>query len=50
MPVIPAVWKLRQEYHEFKADLGYIVRLCFKKNSGRTIEGTERRGEYDQST
>jgi hypothetical protein len=30
MPVIPAIWKLKQEEIEFKASLGYIVRYCLK--------------------
>jgi hypothetical protein len=30
MPVILALWMLRQEELEFKASLGYIVRLCVK--------------------
>jgi hypothetical protein len=28
--VIPALWSLRQEVHEFKASLGYTVRTCLK--------------------
>jgi hypothetical protein len=31
MPVIPALRKLTRENHQFKATLGYIVRLCLKK-------------------
>lgn len=30
-PVIPALWRLRQEnHHKLKASLGYILRVCLK--------------------
>jgi hypothetical protein len=29
-PVIPALWSLGQEDHEFEANLGYTVRSCLK--------------------
>jgi hypothetical protein len=31
-PLIPALWRLRQEDHEFKANLGYTGRPCLNKN------------------
>jgi hypothetical protein len=33
-PVIQAVKRLRQKDHEFKANMGYIVRPCLKKRGG----------------
>jgi hypothetical protein len=38
MPVIPALRRLRQEDLEFKAMLGYVLRLCLKikQKFGRT--------------
>jgi hypothetical protein len=31
VPIIPALWRLRQENHEFKVSLSYIVRPYLKK-------------------
>jgi hypothetical protein len=35
MPAIPALGKLKHEDHKFKANLGYIVRLCLKINKNK---------------
>jgi hypothetical protein len=32
MPAIPALGRLRQEDYKFKANLGYRVKPCLKKN------------------
>jgi hypothetical protein len=32
MPIIPALRKLMQEDREFEASLGYMKRLCVKRN------------------
>jgi hypothetical protein len=31
MPVIPTLWRLRQEFHKCEASLGYILRSCLKE-------------------
>jgi hypothetical protein len=33
-PVISALWRLRQEDHEFKGSLGNTEKACFKKEYG----------------
>jgi hypothetical protein len=52
VPVIPALWRLRQEDHEFKASIDYATaqRSCQRKEkeSVRKIQrkrGREREGE-----
>jgi hypothetical protein len=42
MPVLPALGRLRQKDHKFKAILGYIARPCFKKNRSRKEMSKER--------
>jgi hypothetical protein len=36
IPVISALGRLRQEKREFKAHLGYIVRVCIPSSPSRT--------------
>jgi hypothetical protein len=33
MPIIPVLWRLRQEGHELEANLSYVGRTCLKKIS-----------------
>jgi hypothetical protein len=37
IPVIPALGRLRQEYHEFETSLGYRVRSCLKKRKHQPL-------------
>jgi hypothetical protein len=37
MPVITALWRLRQEDGEFKANLGYLTRPCLKKKAPQNL-------------
>jgi hypothetical protein len=32
-PVIPALWRLRQELHEFEVSMGLHMRHCLKKKT-----------------
>jgi hypothetical protein len=47
MPVIPALEKLRQEDHEFKASLGYTA--YFTKTKNRRERERENDGEASRS-
>jgi hypothetical protein len=48
MPVIPELRRLRQEDHECKASLGYIVRLCLsKREREREREREVESGNHD---
>jgi hypothetical protein len=37
MLLIPRLRDLRQEEHEAKASLGYIVRLCLRNKKGKVV-------------
>jgi hypothetical protein len=38
MPIIPVLWKLRQEDCEFTATLSYIARLCLKQQTNKNLQ------------
>lgn len=37
-PIIPALQRLTQEEHEFKANLSYTVRACFKTIKIKSVD------------
>lgn len=39
IPIIPALVRLRQEDHEFKTNLSYIVKLSIKQGLGIQFSG-----------
>jgi hypothetical protein len=41
-PIIPALKRLKQENHEFKDNIGYIVRHCLKKKKGKKEKKKEK--------
>jgi hypothetical protein len=41
--VIPAVGRLRQEDHKFKASLGYVMRLCLKNKQANKLKQLDMR-------
>jgi hypothetical protein len=45
IPVIPTLTRLKQKDREFKASLGYMVRLCLKKK--KRISLFQRDAYYD---
>jgi hypothetical protein len=48
MPVIPSLRRLRQEYLEFKTNLGYIARLCLRKQEKVEEEEKEEEEEGEE--
>jgi hypothetical protein len=51
MSLIPALWWLRLEDHEFKASLDYIVRLCLNnRNSCEVHLGIKSKIKFLNST
>jgi hypothetical protein len=38
MPLIPALWRLRQEDCKLEASLANLVKICLKNNSNKSLE------------
>lgn len=47
-PKIPAHWRLRHDYHEFKARLNYNMKLCLENKLEKEKEGKRTRKKKER--